>query len=231
MGLCLLMALATIACDETLRRLAPGRAESPTPKDILAAEVPPDRLAQLLAQVTPVQGVDRAAAMAVGSLPIARQNAASAPRVWIAARAVSPEYFDTLGIGIVTGRRFVAQDVESTPFVAIVSESYARAAGNRPDLIGSRLVLADDLAPPTVVGVIQDWPLGEGVAEIYVPLAQRILAQRTLARSRAPGDRAAGWRGCLLARVAADREATAARLQGIVGAPFRPLSQWEGVRE
>ncbi len=89
-------------------------------------------------------------------------------------RAVSPSYFDALGIKIVQGRPFVPSDRENAPRVVIVNQTLARA------LWADRLAIGEVIwfqgAPAEVVGVVGDvreTGLNAAAPDIvYVPAAQ-----------------------------------------------------------
>jgi predicted permease len=72
---------------------------------------------------------------------------------------VGPDYFATLGIPMVAGRAFTAQDIGPSKF-AVINESFARQyfPGRTP--IGQRFGLVDDMEPVSpdieVIGVIPD---------------------------------------------------------------------------
>ena len=72
---------------------------------------------------------------------------------------IGPDYFATLGIPIVAGRAFTAQDVGPAKY-AVINESFARQylPGGNP--IGQRFGLVDDMEPVSpdieVIGVIPD---------------------------------------------------------------------------
>jgi predicted permease len=72
---------------------------------------------------------------------------------------VGPDYFATLGIPIVAGREFTAQDVGPAKY-AVINESFAREYFPGRDPIGQRFGLVDDMEPVTpdteVIGVIPD---------------------------------------------------------------------------
>ena len=72
---------------------------------------------------------------------------------------VGPDYFATLGIPIVAGREFTAQDVGPAKY-AVINESFAREYFPGRDPIGQRFGLVDDMEPVTpdteVIGVILD---------------------------------------------------------------------------
>jgi putative ABC transport system permease protein len=72
-------------------------------------------------------------------------------------RDVSPGYFDTMGIPILSGRRFLETDCETSPLVAIVDETLARRFWPGEDAIGKRIRLGRaswKTSLMTVVGVV-----------------------------------------------------------------------------
>jgi len=70
---------------------------------------------------------------------------------------VTPAYFATLELPLVRGRDFGAQDVASSPRVAIVSDQFARSAWGQANPIGQRVALGgEDGQVVTVVGVARD---------------------------------------------------------------------------
>jgi predicted permease len=69
-------------------------------------------------------------------------------------RYVTPRYFGTLGIPIRRGRDVARTDTREQPFVAVVSESFARRHWPNENPIGKRFYLAND--ERTVVGVVGD---------------------------------------------------------------------------
>ena len=91
-------------------------------------------------------------------------------------RVTTPGYFKTMGIPIVQGRDFSAQDIESSQFVAIISESTAREVFPGEDPIGRRVQCGlDSLEPMTIVGIvgdIRDSPSQAPGGELFMPLAQ-----------------------------------------------------------
>jgi predicted permease len=72
---------------------------------------------------------------------------------------VGPDYFATLGIPIVAGRAFTAQDVGPSKY-AVINESFARQYFPGRNPIGQRFGLVDDMEPVIpdieVIGVIPD---------------------------------------------------------------------------
>jgi putative ABC transport system permease protein len=89
----------------------------------------------------------------------------------------SPDYFATIGIPLIRGRDFSAQDGYDAPFVAIVSESLANRSFPGQDPIGRTIQCGLD-SPKwmTIVGVVrdvrQDSPAESPGPALYMPLAQ-----------------------------------------------------------
>jgi predicted permease len=87
-------------------------------------------------------------------------------------------YFKTMGIPLLAGREFTAQDTAEAPKVAIVSERIAREyfPGGPVEAIGRRVRLSDRGAWLTVVGVVADirqMGLDQEVQPmLYVPFQQ-----------------------------------------------------------
>jgi predicted permease len=67
---------------------------------------------------------------------------------------VSPAYFSTVGIPLVTGRGFTERDTAQSPRVAIVSESIAKRFFPNQSPLGKRL--GYDAADTEIVGVVRD---------------------------------------------------------------------------
>src|SRR6185503_1701114 len=68
------------------------------------------------------------------------QSGESAPRYPYS--FVSESYFGTLGVPILRGRTFTAQDVRDSASVAIISDSMARALWPRGDAVGKQIALS-----------------------------------------------------------------------------------------
>jgi putative ABC transport system permease protein len=87
---------------------------------------------------------------------------------------VTPEYFRTFEMPVLTGRGFTEQDREGAPRVIMLSESAARHFWPRGDAIGKRMVMmVGDTA--SVVGIVPDTRYRElrtARASIYYPFAQ-----------------------------------------------------------
>lgn len=93
-----------------------------------------------------------------------------------------PDSFAALGIDLVAGRPFAAEDPKE---VIVLSESLADALFGEEDPVGRSLRLSDDLGPYTVVGVAQNVKAGGpeeplGPWETYRPLSPTRGGARTL---------------------------------------------------
>jgi putative ABC transport system permease protein len=95
--------------------------------------------------------------------------------------SVTPEYVRTLGIHVVTGRAFSAEDREGMPSTVMINESMARRFWRGQSPIGKLVRLGDATGPEaTVVGVVSDvrqrnltTPLATTEPDVYFPVAQR----------------------------------------------------------
>jgi len=87
---------------------------------------------------------------------------------------IGPNYFDTLGVPIVRGRAFTADDREGAPQVGIVNETFARRFFGGENAIGQRVAVDDYQS--TVVGIVGDIrpfrPDEPTPPQIYWPIRQ-----------------------------------------------------------
>ncbi|HUQ86948.1 MAG TPA: ABC transporter permease, partial [Vicinamibacterales bacterium] len=108
-----------------------------------------------------------------GFLPLDANHSESA-----SIRFVTPRFFETVGTPILKGRDVSAADTLTTPFVAVVSESFAKRHYPNQDPIGRQFAIAFDAR--TIVGVVGDIKVRglERLSEpqVYMPATQ----QRTL---------------------------------------------------
>jgi putative ABC transport system permease protein len=105
-------------------------------------------------------------------------------------RMASPGYFATLGLPLVSGREFSAQDRVDAPRVIIVNESLARRAWKDQDPVGRTLVLdyQGGATEREVIGVVRnaryDGPRSHPAPEIFIPHAQNpYLVMNVVART------------------------------------------------
>jgi predicted permease len=92
-------------------------------------------------------------------------------------RAVSPNYFHTMGIPLISGRDFAEGDAADAPGVVIINETMARRLFPDGGALGKRLTITyGKPTPREVVGVVGDVKhlrLDEGPKpEMYVPYSQ-----------------------------------------------------------
>ena len=104
-------------------------------------------------------------------------------------RAVSPDYFRTIGTPLVRGRLFTEQDDEKSPPVAIINESAARHRWGGEDPVGKRVTTDNGRTWITIVGVVGDvrqYGLDrEPSDEFYNPVAQAPFAGFLLVKTMA----------------------------------------------
>jgi predicted permease len=95
---------------------------------------------------------------------------------------VGDNYFETLGIPIVKGRGFTAQDALGSPLVAVVNEAFARKAFPNGDPIGHTWILETQPDKPTlIIGVSRDTKYGE-IKDDFQPMVHLSENQDTEAR-------------------------------------------------
>ena len=112
------------------------------------------------------------------------QDTTTRDRVLVQVNSVTPDYFDAIGIPLVTGRVFQPSDRTKAPLVAIVNETMADQFFPGGDAVGKRFKFFGDQDHTTIVGVAKNSKYN-GVAEepipfIYTPLAQTYSPQAAL---------------------------------------------------
>ena len=95
----------------------------------------------------------------------------------VSSNVIGPRYFQTMGIGLMQGRDFNAQDTEDHPRVVIVNEAFVRKHFPSEDPVGRRLSFAGPEGPwREIVGVVRTskyYSLGEAPTPVaYLPLQQ-----------------------------------------------------------
>jgi predicted permease len=90
---------------------------------------------------------------------------------------VVPNYFETVGIGLLQGREFATVDSPTSPKVAIVNQTFARRFLSNSDAIGRRFTYPDNaLGIYSIVGVVADARVNDireaAPPVIYFPIAQ-----------------------------------------------------------
>lgn len=161
--------------------------EGATPQDVWRIE------RQVLARVQAVPGVVSAATTTVLPLsgsqynfPMTVVGDPQATRGDVQWRAISPAYFQTMGVRLRRGRAFTDADRQGTLPVAIVDETFARKYFGGRNPIGQRIDIGtykgEEVIPDfddperEIVGVVADvhaLGLGKDVTEtMYIPAAQ-----------------------------------------------------------
>jgi predicted permease len=108
---------------------------------------------------------------------------------------ISPTFFATLGVPLVSGRGFTAEDRDRRPYVAIVNEAFAAAAWLGREAVGQVIQQATARnrfdRPLTIVGVARNAnyrsPGESPVPFIYVPHAQQPQTEMNFYVREAPG--------------------------------------------
>jgi predicted permease len=102
-----------------------------------------------LSTYTPMEGGDDGYEIQLVGQPNAHSSATNI--------VVNPEYFDSVGTRVLTGRGITVQDTATSPHVAVVNEDFVRALfkpGENP--IGHRFTAGGRLAKPyEIVGVVE----------------------------------------------------------------------------
>ena len=140
-----------------------------------------------LAKVSAIAGVESAAL----ATRVPMQLNANNWEIWVPGRhrpgehgdavevtTVSPEYFKTMGVGIVEGRAFTDADRPDTPRVAIVNETLARGIWPGQSAIGKIFHTRGGVGPPfEIVGVSADHKV-KTLSEPPTPFLQVSFTQR-----------------------------------------------------
>jgi predicted permease len=91
-------------------------------------------------------------------------------------RYAGPEYFDTLGVRILSGRGLTAADRAGTPRVTVVSEAFAQRFYKGSNPLGRRITVFTADGPIEIVGVVKDLReqglTGPVPPVMYIPVAQ-----------------------------------------------------------
>ncbi|MGH9834363.1 MAG: ABC transporter permease [Blastocatellia bacterium] len=98
--------------------------------------------------------------------------------------AISPNYFQTLGARLASGREFTAQDTADAPRVVIVNEATARRYWPGQEAVGKRIILGRGTQFAEIVGVVRNSKEKGLTADprpaIYLPLLQQSVPELTL---------------------------------------------------
>ena len=160
---------------------------------------------RLIKQVRAMPGV-RSAAVSAGLplrparyLPLLPEGSAEVPlgqRPISSIEAISPTFFETMGIPLRRGRAFTDRDQENAPLVGIVNEAFASRFWPNESALGKHVLLGTMKQPATVVGVVGNVKnirlAVESVPEFFCPLTQRPAQAMNLV-VRCQGDPRALW--------------------------------------
>jgi putative ABC transport system permease protein len=152
---------------------------------------------------TPLTGFGMIAVMAIEGNPGLDQKKDAA----VGTGAVSPDYFQTMKIPLLSGRNYDARDGEEGQKVAIVNQAFAKRFFPNGDSLGKRIGFGCEESKGlcrTIVGVVgnirQESITDEVSPEIYVPFAQMHMNSVTLlVRTSDPPALAASVRNEVLA--------------------------------
>ena len=112
--------------------------------------------------------------------------------------AASDGLLETLGLRLLAGRHFRANDVDGAPLVVLVSETVAAMLFPSGDALGSRLLFNTDKRPREIVGIFQDplvsarerWMVAHNIL-VLVPIAQQYHPEMMVVTRTAEPDAAA----------------------------------------
>ena len=125
-----------------------------------------------LVRAVPLSGNSDARAYAVAGAP--EPDKGQAPILQL--NTVSPGYFKTVGLALVTGRDVNEHDDANAPPVAVVNETFARREWPNASAIGQRIRFVDSDRWLTVVGVARDakhfGPADLPTPQAYIPFMQ-----------------------------------------------------------
>ena len=139
----------------------------------------------LMARTSAVPGVQSAALTTVlplsgrlmGNEVLPAGAAADARSEGTTFAAISPRYFETLGIPVLRGRDFTEDDVAGSPLVAIINVTLARRLFGTDDAVGKQLRFSNRGEPyREIVGVVRDGKYGslteDPAGALYLPPLQ-----------------------------------------------------------
>ena len=140
----------------------------------------------------------------------------------VVTRIISPGYFETMGIPLLSGRQFTDQDTSTSPNAVVISETMARRHWPGEDAVGKRIAAGRVQSPEDwaqVIGVVKDVRQFELTAD---PRPQMYLSYRQ-AGFFAPRD--------LVVKTEVDPASLAATVRKTVGrstktSPCRTSERW-----
>jgi putative ABC transport system permease protein len=132
-----------------------------------------------LASMTPLEGLNERMWFQIEGRPPFEQG----KEPTVDGNAISPEYFQAMGIELLAGRPFTAQDGAEATQVIIINETIARRFFPNENPIGHRLLMGP--IPKTIVGIASDaryFSLDQEVRlEVYRPYLQHKISRLYLA--------------------------------------------------
>ena len=139
-----------------------------------------------------LSALPQSASLQVQGRPARDPRARSAP---VPYDSITPDFFKTLRIPLLSGRLFTDVDTPTSPLVAVVNESLARRFFPDEDALGKKVGFGDPTDPRTqwaaIVGIVGDTRRGGANrapwAELYYALAQ-VPDRRMYALIRTSGD-------------------------------------------
>ena len=91
--------------------------------------------------------------------------------------AISPAFFETMGIPLLRGRAFTDRDRDGAPLVGIVNEAFVNRSWPNQNALGKRILIGTMKEPTIVVGVVGNVKnirlAVQSVPQLFYPLAQR----------------------------------------------------------
>ena len=167
--------LVSFAFDPTLAGYTPAQAPTVQQRVINAMAALPG-----VASVAATNDPEMEDNSAFTNVVVAGYNAPSEDRFQVENSAVTPGYFDVLGLKLVAGRALTPQDDETHPHVAVVNQSFSKHfCGSPTGCLGRRLGLASKPDAPTdteIVGITHDARhtnlRDQPVASMFRPLKQ-----------------------------------------------------------
>jgi macrolide transport system ATP-binding/permease protein len=97
-------------------------------------------------------------------------------RTLVQVNTITPGYFQTVGIPLMRGRDFTAQDTDQAPLVVVINQTMAERFFEGADAIGRRFRFFGDDQDTTIIGIARDAKYN-GLVESPQPFAYQPMAQ------------------------------------------------------
>jgi putative ABC transport system permease protein len=187
----------------------------------------PEFIRTLLEDLGRLPGVEAVAA--TNAMPLSRstnqigavpEGAPSDTSILVDAIRITPRYFQTLRVSVLSGREFTWQDSPEHDLVAVVDDVFAAAAWPNQNPIGKHVTVNGQQR--TVVGIVRQPRLYDvhrnDRAQVFVPMAQNAATGVTLVlKAQQPEGLAAAMRETIWARDRLQPVANVRLLSTIVG--------------